>query len=266
MYKEFILALTKTSKENQKGILLIGAPGTGKSHCAKATGGALGRKTLFCNLGRTMNKYMGATDENTENLFKAIDGSGDPIVYFDELEKTLGGLGKGHGGDGGTGDRMLQQVLTWWNDHNSGALVLATANDPHLLPQEFLREGRWNCIMNVPPPSLKQRRSLSETYGKKYEVNVEHAEIAARTENWVGAEIKGLLEKTYIFSKRYSNHEEALECAFKYVRPMCVADKERFMRRVEESAIQGISVNAEESEKVVSKEEVPNRQRGLELN
>jgi SpoVK/Ycf46/Vps4 family AAA+-type ATPase len=247
LYKKFITALFHPDqKHNTKGVLFVGAPGTGKSHTAKATGSHLGLKTIFCNLGRVFNKYIGDSEANTESLFRSIDACGQAIVYIDEIEKGLGGMGKGHGGDGGVSDRVMQQTLTWMSDHDSGAFIIATANDPHILPPELLREGRWDCIFNVPPPNKQQRVSLAKLYSDKSGMTIDALSIAERTEHWVGAEIKGLMQKAEIFRLGAKSDEDALETAFSFVRPMHVADQERFFRRIEESKAQGVSVNLEE--------------------
>jgi hypothetical protein len=252
LYKKYIAALFHPDQRpdrSLKGVLFVGAPGTGKSHCAKATGAYLGLKTIFCNFGRVFNKFVGSSEENVESLFRSIDACGESIVFIDEIEKALGGIGKGGGGDSGVGDRVMQQTLTWMNDHNSGAFIIATANDPHILPPELLREGRWNCIFNVPPPNVKQREALVELYARKSRMGkVDIAGIAQRTDNWVGAEIKGLMEKAEIFRIGSKSDEDAIETAFKYLRPMCVSDATRFNNRVEESKKQGVSVNLEDDE------------------
>jgi SpoVK/Ycf46/Vps4 family AAA+-type ATPase len=248
LYKKFIAALFHPDQKHKdlKGVLFVGVPGGGKSHAAKATGAHLGLKTISCNLGRVFNKFVGDSEANTESLFRSIDACGQAIVYIDEIEKGLGGMGKGHGGDGGVSDRVMQQTLSWMNDHDSGAFLIATANDPQILPQELLREGRWDCIFNVPPPNNNQRISLAKLYAEKAGLSIDHAAIAQRTQNWVGAEIKGLIQKAEIFRLGSKNDTDALETAFSYVRPMCIADKDRFTARLEESQNRGISVNIEE--------------------
>lgn len=256
LYKKFITALFHPNQKHPlKGVLFVGAPGTGKSHTAKATGAHLGLKTIFCNLGRVFNKYIGDSEANTESLFRSIDACGQAIVYIDEIEKGLGGMGKGHGGDGGVSDRVMQQTLTWMNDHDSGAFIIATANDPHILPPELLREGRWDCIFNVPPPNKTQRIALTSLYAGKSELAIDTIAIAERTQDWVGAEIKGLMQKAQIFRLASKSDEDAVETAFSYVRPMCISDKDRFFKRIEDSKAQGVSVNIEEDS--ISNFEIP---------
>jgi hypothetical protein len=248
LYKKFIDALfhPDQKRKNHKGILFTGVPGGGKSHAAKATGNHLGVKTIFCNLGRVFNKYVGDSESNTESLFRSIDACGQAIVFIDEIEKGLGGMGKGSGGDGGVSDRVMQQVLTWMNDHDSGAFLIATANDPHILPPELLREGRWDCIFTVPPPNQKQRLTLAALYAGKAGLVIDAPAIAERTENWVGAEIKGLLQKAEVFRRSAKSDADAVEIAFDYVKPMHLADPKRFFARLEQSQSQGISVNTPE--------------------
>lgn len=269
LYKKYITALFHPDQKDPsiKGALLIGVPGGGKSMAAKATGNRLGIKTIFCNFGRLFNKYIGNSEGNAESLFRSVDACGRAIIFVDEIEKALGGMGKGGGGDSGVGDRVFGQTLTWMNDHTSGAFLIATANDPHILPSELLREGRWNCIFNVPPPNLIQRKAMLELYGGRAGLDFDSAEIAGRTDLWVGAEIKGLLEKAKVFRMISKNDADALQTAFSYIKPMCVADSERFTRRMEESKAQGVSVNIEDdlaADLHIGDEPLEPRQRSLE--
>jgi hypothetical protein len=246
LYKEFVEALfTNGEAKNRRGILFVGPPGTGKSHAAKATGSHLNVKTLFCNFGRVFNKFLGSSEENTESLFRTIDSCGEVIVFIDEIDKAFGGMGKGHGGDGGVGDRTMNQALTWLNDHDSGAFLIATANDADMLSPEMRREGRWDCIFNVPPPNLQQRTELARLYSGKSGIETDPAWIASITEDWVGAEIRGLMQKAGVFRHRCASDQEAIEQAFLYVKPMHIADGIRFQERKNQCATIGVCVNRE---------------------
>jgi hypothetical protein len=97
--------------------------------------------------------------------------------------------------------------------------------------------------------------ALTNLYAQKSELSIDASSIAERTQDWVGAEIKGLMQKAQIFRLASKSDEDAVETAFSYVRPMCISDKDRFFKRIEDSKAQGVSVNIEEDS--ISNFEIP---------
>jgi DNA replication protein DnaC len=259
VYKEFIEALfTDDGRKNKrKGAFFVGIPGGGKSHASKATGNYLSWKTLTMNIGRVFHKHVGSSEGNMDSMLKSIDACGESIVFVDEMEKAFGGMGSG--GDSGVSDRVLERFLIWMNDHPDGPFLIGTANEiGHKLPQEFLREGRWDCIFFVPPPSKIQRASLFELYGGLSELEFDTKEHIERTDNWSGAEIKGLMEKARILRRITNDDTTAIERAYTLVNPLHLADPQRFQERIEDGAKRGVNVNAPETEELTrTVEETP---------
>lgn len=248
-YKEYIQALfTPNGKDrNKKGMFLLGIPGSGKSHAAKATGNYLKRKTLTVNIGRVFHKHVGNTEGNVEAMLRSINGCGESVVFIDEMEKAFGGMG--YGGDGGVSGRVLEQFLIWMNDHPEGPFLIGTANEvADKLPQELLREGRWNAIWFVPQPSHLQRKALFELYLGIAGIQVDINEHAEKTKDWTGAEIKGLAEKAETLRNILPDDETALDKAYRLVKPLCIADPQKFQERIEDGKRRGINVNGEEEE------------------
>jgi SpoVK/Ycf46/Vps4 family AAA+-type ATPase len=240
--KDFLLAkLHKNAKRrDHKGILILGVSGGGKSLIAKATGNEFNLKTLTCTLGRIFHRYIGDSEENTENLLNSLDALGECIVFLDEIEKALP---NSESREEGTSARVSAQLLSWMQDHKEGSFIIGACNDPQKLSLEAKREGRWDATFYVPPPYLHHRVDMATMYANLNEIACDPKTVAARTKNWVGAEIKGLFEKAATFRVLSQSDEEALEKAFRFVIPQCEGEPDKFYERLETCKKMGVNVH-----------------------
>jgi hypothetical protein len=146
-----------------RGILLLGIPGTGKSHFAKALGNQVGWPCLSLSMGKIFGSLVGESEAKIREALKVVDAMAPCILFIDEIEKGLAGVG-GSSTDGGTTQRVGGAFLTWLNDHTSEVFVIATCNDYSKLPPEYTRMGRWDAIFFVENPGLQQRYDILEIY------------------------------------------------------------------------------------------------------
>src|SRR5262249_12957268 len=109
-----------------KGVLLLGVPGTGKSAFAKALGNSIGRPTLSLDFGAMFGSLVGQTESNIRRALQIADAMAPCVLFCDEIEKGLSGLGGS--GDNGTATRLFGTFLTWLSDHKSDVFVVATSN------------------------------------------------------------------------------------------------------------------------------------------
>lgn len=184
--KDFALKVAKSPLS--KGVLLLGVPGTGKSHFAKALGTELGMPTLCLDMGRLFGSLVGESEERVRNALAVVDAMSPCVLFIDEIEKGLGGIASSAQTDGGTGARVFGTFLQWLNDHQSRVFVVATCNDIMKIPPEFLRAERWDAIFFVDLPTLAERNVILVLYKKLYSVGGEAPDIAG----WSGAEIRSL--------------------------------------------------------------------------
>ena len=110
-----------------KGVLIVGMPGCGKSLTAKAASQAFAMPLLRMDMGRLMGKYVGESEANMRRAIMLTEASSPCILWIDELEKAFAGIG----GQGGTEvtTRLFGNFLTWMQEKESLAFVVATAND-----------------------------------------------------------------------------------------------------------------------------------------
>ena len=178
--------LTPGKSVRPRGVLLLGVPGTGKSAFAKSLGNETGRPTLMLDIGALMGSLVGETERNVRQALRIADAMSPCILFVDELEKGLSGVGGN--GDSGVSTRMFGTLLTWMADHTSDVFVIATANDVSKLPPELTRAERLDAVFFLDLPVRQER----ETIWVKYlaEFGLDPAVPRPADEGWTGAEIK----------------------------------------------------------------------------
>ncbi|MCL4502380.1 MAG: AAA family ATPase [Deltaproteobacteria bacterium] len=150
-----------------RGILLLGVPGTGKSHFSKALGNEVIWPVLSLDLGRVFGSLVGESEGKMREALKVVDAMAPCILFIDEIEKGLAGVG-GSSTDGGTTQRVGGTFLSWLNDHQSQVFVIATSNDYSKLPPEYTRMGRWDSIWFVDNPGVKEQLDILDIYLKQF--------------------------------------------------------------------------------------------------
>jgi ATPase family associated with various cellular activities (AAA)/AAA+ lid domain len=178
-----------------KGAMLVGIAGCGKSLTAKAIATAWGVPLLKVDLGALKSKFVGDSEANLRKVFKLIEAIGRCVVWFDEVEKSLQGATSGSA-DGGVSSDALGAVLTWMQERQGEAFVIATANDVSALPPELLRKGRFDEVWFVDLPTASERAAVLLTalwnHGRG-DIKVDAAKVAKATENFTGSEIAALV-------------------------------------------------------------------------
>jgi len=178
-----------------KGAVLVGVPGCGKSLFAKATATAWGVPLLRLDLGALKGKYVGESEGNIRKAFKVIEAIGRCVVWIDEIEKALAGSAPGAAADGGVSADALGSILSWMQERQGEAFVIATANNVEVLPPELLRKGRFDEIFFVDLPTFQERKAIAKAtlrgVGKGETVDLDV--VATVSETFTGAEIAALV-------------------------------------------------------------------------
>lgn len=186
-----------------KGALLVGVPGCGKSLTAKAVATAWGVPLLRVDLGTLKSKFVGESEGNLRRAFQVIEAIGRCVVWIDEIEKALAGATQG-AADGGVSADALGAILSWMQERQGEAFVIATANDVSALPPELLRKGRWDELFFVDLPNRSERIEIirASLMTHKRPVPAEDSasggavalgKIADACEGFTGAEIAALV-------------------------------------------------------------------------
>jgi SpoVK/Ycf46/Vps4 family AAA+-type ATPase len=149
-----------------KGMLLIGVPGNGKSLTAKAVATAWQRPLLRMDVGNMFGKYVGESESRLRQAEKIAEAIAPCVLWIDELEKSFAGS-RGDNEGHGTTSRVFQNFLTWLSEKTADVFIVATANDVEKLPQELIRSGRIDAIFWVDNPTAKCREDILRIHLKK---------------------------------------------------------------------------------------------------
>ena len=182
-----------------KGVLVTGVPGCGKSLTAKAMSTIWQLPLLKLDFGKVFSGLVGSSEENMRRALATAEAVAPSILWIDEIEKGLSGLGSN--GDSGVSSRIFGQFLTWMQEKEAPVFVIATANNISNLPPELLRKGRFDEIFFVDLPTFEERKEIFKLHLEKRLKNKEVAseiltvknlcsELASMTEGFIGSEIE----------------------------------------------------------------------------
>lgn len=174
-----------------KGILLAGIPGTGKSLSCKATATILGWPLIRLDIGSLKGSLVGESERRIREATQVIDAFGEVIVWIDEIEKAFAGSRSSGELDAGTTANMFGHFLTWIQENDTSAIVMATANDISKLPPEFIRAGRFDATFFVDLPSTVERVEIIKIMNRRYGSNISTT-YAQKLNGFTGAEIEQL--------------------------------------------------------------------------
>lgn len=182
-----------------KGVLIAGLPGCGKSLSAKAAGKLFDVPLLRLDMGRLMGKYVGESEENMRKAIRLAEAISPCVLWVDELEKAFAGA-KSSGGGAEVTTRLFGAFLTWMQEKQSAAFVVATANEIKGIPPELLRKGRFDEIFYVGLPDKEERRKIFEIHLKKRRRRdvrkIDIDSLVSETEGYSGADIEGVVNES----------------------------------------------------------------------
>ncbi|XP_011607188.2 peroxisomal ATPase PEX1 [Takifugu rubripes] len=176
------------------GILLFGAPGTGKTLLARAVAKESGMNFISIKGPELLSKYIGASEQAVRDVFQRAQAAKPCILFFDEFDSLA--PRRGHDSTGVT-DRVVNQLLTQMDgvEGLQGVYVIAATSRPDLIDPALLRPGRLDKSLHCPPPDLEARVEILKALsaGVPMATDVELEKLAAATEQFTGADLKALL-------------------------------------------------------------------------
>jgi len=182
--------------DEPKGVMVVGAPGCGKSLTAKATAALFGLPLLRLDIGSLMGRYVGDSEANMRRALKLAEAVSPCVLWVDEIEKAFAGV-SGSGSDSQIATRLFGYFLTWMQEKTRPVFVLATANDISVLPPEFLRKGRLDEIFHIDLPNEMERAEILRVHMKargKEDNDVDVGEVARSTKGFSGADLENVVK------------------------------------------------------------------------
>jgi AAA+ superfamily predicted ATPase len=176
-----------------KGVLLLGVQGCGKSLLAKAIAATWQFPLLRFDMGKVFGGIIGQSEGNIRTALQVAQALAPCVLWIDEIEKVLAGMGSSDQTDGGTTARVVGTLLTWMQEKKDPVFVVATANRIDMLPPELLRKGRFDEIFFVDLPTRAIREEILSIHLKKKRRDPKDfalADLAARSVGFSGAELE----------------------------------------------------------------------------
>jgi transitional endoplasmic reticulum ATPase len=181
-----------------KGILLYGAPGTGKTLLIKALANESKVNFIPVNGPALISKYIGESERAIRDIFKLAKQAAPCILFFDEIDSMVPFKGAASDSSSVTG-RVISQFLTEMDgiDELKGVTVLAATNRLELIDLALLRSGRFDLILNLPKPDELTREIIFKVHTKKKPIaeNVDLIKLAKETDGLVGSDIEFICRK-----------------------------------------------------------------------
>ncbi len=195
-----------------KGVLLTGAPGSGKTLVAKALAAESGVNFITVKGPEILSKWVGESERGIREIFKKARQASPCIIFFDEIDAIVPKRGQGASG-GHVSERMVGQFLLELDsiDELNGVLVLGATNRPDLIDPALLRPGRFDMVVELPQPDLQTRRAILEIHcrGRNLGGNISLEELANATEGMTGAELGALCRRAAMLAIRDSIQRDA---------------------------------------------------------
>ncbi|MEM3781858.1 MAG: CDC48 family AAA ATPase, partial [Candidatus Micrarchaeaceae archaeon] len=223
-----------------KGILLVGAPGTGKTLLAKAV--ATEREANFISIKgpEVLSKYVGESEKTVRELFRKARMAAPCIIFIDEIDAIAGTRGE-YTEDSRVTERVVDTLLTEMDglqDLNN-VVVLAATNRPDSVDPALLRPGRFDKIIEIPMPNAEARLAILKVHTRRMylDKDVDLAEIANATENYTGAEIENVVREAGMFAirdKRTIVKGEDFKKAMEEVKPSVPKEVSERIKRFKE--------------------------------
>jgi cell division protease FtsH len=185
-----------------KGVLLTGAPGTGKTLLAKAVAGEASVPFFHASGSEFEEMLVGAGASRVRDLFEKAKKASPCIIFIDEIDAVA--KKRGTVLHSGAGEQTLNQILVEMDglEERANVIILAATNRPDVLDPAILRPGRFDRTVHVPMPDFKGRRAILDVHskGKKFTEEVNLDSIAKKTIGYSGADLENFLNEAAIMA------------------------------------------------------------------
>jgi cell division protease FtsH len=202
---------TRLGGKIPKGVLLMGAPGTGKTLLAKAVAGEANVPFFSISGSDFVEMFVGVGASRVRDLFIQGKKNAPCIIFIDEIDAVGRHRGAGLGGGHDEREQTLNQLLVEMDgfETNEGVILVAATNRPDVLDPALLRPGRFDRQVVVPPPDIRGRTAILEVHTRKVPLarDVDLDTISRGTPGFSGADLANLVNEAALNAARRNKNQ-----------------------------------------------------------
>ncbi len=221
---------TKLGAKIPKGVLLVGAPGTGKTLIAKAVSGEAGVPFFSISGSDFVEMFVGVGASRVRDLFDQARKSAPCIIFIDEIDAVGRHRGSGLGGGHDEREQTLNQLLVEVDgmESSEGVIMIAATNRPDVLDKALLRPGRFDRSVYVNLPDYMGRLAIVKVHVKNVKIadNVDLKVLAKRTAGLAGADIANIINEGALYAAK-KNRDSVTQEDLLYAGEKVIFGKER---------------------------------------
>ena len=226
-----------------KGVLLYGAPGTGKTLLAKAVANESEANFILVKGPELLSKWVGESEKAVRKVFEKARQTSPTIIFFDEIDAIAPRRGAGSE-DSHVTERVVNQLLTEMDglQELTDIVIVGATNRPDILDTSLLRPGRFDRIILTPVPDKRTRKEIFKvhTKGMPLDKDVNVAELVEKTDGYVGADIESIAREAAIFALREDMKAKTIkmnhfEKALEKVKPSATKDVAEAYKELEKT-------------------------------
>jgi cell division protease FtsH len=197
---------TQMGAKIPKGVILVGAPGTGKTLLARAVAGEANVPFFNISGSEFVEMFVGVGASRVRDLFKKAKRNAPAIIFIDEIDAVGRQRGAGMGGGHDEREQTLNQILTEMDgfEKETNVIVMAATNRPDVLDPALLRPGRFDRRIVVDMPDIKDREAIIHVHsrGKPIAKTVDYERLARQTAGFSGADLENLMNEGAILAAK----------------------------------------------------------------
>ncbi len=229
-------SFTRMGVNPPKGVLLYGAPGTGKTLVAKAVAWESHANFILVKGPEMLSKWVGESEKAIREIFKKARQTSPTIIFFDELDAIA--PRRSISSDSHVTERVVNQLLTEIDglEDLNDVFIIAATNRPDIIDTALLRPGRFDRIILTPSPDKMSREEIFKVHTKRMPIKgINISEFAEKTEGYAGADIEAVCREAAIFAlrediKAETVKKEHFEKALKKVVPSITSEIEELYK------------------------------------